>query len=108
MNLRVIASVVLVAVGIGVMYAIDGLLGLFLGSLVFVAALALWTLPSNIFHRNQNRLDPRQERMSNVLLGAGIGMIAGVVAAILLPPPWFWVAAVGILAVFAIWWFRQP
>lgn len=108
MNIRVLASIILVLAGIAVMYAVDSLLGLFLGSLVFVAALALWTLPANIFHKNQNRPDPRQQRISNVMLGTGIGMIAGLGAAILLPPPWFWVVSLGMLVAFGVWWFRQP
>jgi hypothetical protein len=108
LNLRVLASVALVGLGIGVMYWIDGLTGLLVGSLFFVAALSLWTLPSSVFHRNQGRLDPSQQRISNVLLGAGLGLLGGVVAAVLLPPQWFWVASLIIVIAVGVWWFRQP
>lgn len=106
-NTRVIASIALVALGIGVMYWIEGLSGVLVGSFFFIAALSLWTLPSGAFHREQGRLDPSQQRVSNVLLGAGLGLLGGVVAAVLLPPQWFLVMSAVVAVVVGVWWFRQ-
>jgi hypothetical protein len=108
LNLRVLASLALVGLGIGVMYWIGDIPGLLIGSLFFIAALSLWTLPSSVFHRNQGRLDRSQQRISNVLLGVGVGMLGGLASAIFLPPPWFWVASLAIVIAVGVWWFRQP
>jgi hypothetical protein len=107
LNPRVIASIALVGLGIGVMYWIEGLSGMLVGSFFFIAALSLWTLPSGIFHRGQGRLDPSQQRISNVLLGTGLGLLGGVVAAVLLPPQWFLVLSLVVVIVVGVWWFRQ-
>lgn len=106
-RIKIIASIVLVGVGIGVMYAIGDLPGALIGSLFLIGALFLWTLPPGGLQRGSGRQDPMQRRVSNTLLGIGLGMIGGLLAAVLIPPPWFWLVMGAILITVLIWWFRQ-
>lgn len=104
---KIIASIVLVGIGAAIMIWLSDLVGALAGSFFLIGALFLWTLPSPAAERGDGRQDPMQRRVSQTLLGAGLGMIGGLLAAILIPPPWFWLVmgAVGLLA--AVWWLRR-
>lgn len=105
--IRIIITLLLILAGIATMYLIPGLAGAFIGSLVFVFALFLWVVPWTGFRRNKQQLDPTQKRISNTLLGIGLGMIGGLVAVILLPPTYFWLLAALITLAAIIWWIRN-
>ena len=76
MNLRILLTLAFFAVGIAVMYGLQGIYGgltaVLVGSLFFLFALALWTLPSGTFQRGL-KLDPMQRRVVGAFLGIGWG-----------------------------------
>jgi len=104
---RIIASILLVLAGIATIFLVRGLAGAFIGSMIFVAALFLWTIPWSGLRRSKQDLDPTQRRISNTLLGVGLGMIGGLAAAFLIPPPYFWVVAGAVVVAVIIWWVRN-
>jgi hypothetical protein len=104
---RIISTIVLILTGIGVMFLIKGLAGAFIGSMIFVVALFLWTIPWTGFRRGGQKLDPMQRRISGMLLGIGLGMIGGLAAVLLLPPPYFWLLAGAVVVAVIVWWIRN-
>ena len=104
MTIRIVITLALIAVGIGVMYALQGAYGglsaVMVGSLFFLFALSVWTLPVAAFERG-NKLDPMQKRIIGAFLGIGLGMFGGLAVAALVPRPFNWIVlgAVALLAV---------
>lgn len=107
MSWRVILSIVLVAIGIGIMYVVDGLLGALLGSGVFIFMLMLWLVPPNMFERGAKRsqsTDPTVSKVSRILLGVGGGLILASLTAVFFPNAMSWLMiAVGIGII--VWFF---
>ena len=99
MNIRIWLTLLLFAIGIGVMYWLQGTYGgltaVTVGSLFFVFALALWTLPAASCQRG-NRLDPMQRRVIGMFLGVGLGMFGGLAVAALVPRPFNWIGLGGV------------
>lgn len=88
------------------MFWLRGLQGAFIGSMFFVAALFLWTVPS--WRRQPNyKMDPMQRKVSETLLGVGLGMIGGLAAAVLLPPPWSWLVFAAVAVGLLVWQLRR-
>ena len=110
MNIRIALTLVLVAIGIGVMYALQGTYGgltaVMVGSLFFLFALALWTLPAASF-QSGNRLDPLQRRVIGMFLGVGLGMFGGLAVAALVPQPFNWIVLGGVALGVTIWYYRR-
>ncbi|MBX7252543.1 MAG: hypothetical protein K1X50_11225 [Candidatus Promineofilum sp.] len=111
MTVRIVVTLVLIAVGIGVMYALQdtygGLTAALVGSLFFLFALAVWTLPVASFQRG-NKLDPMQKRVIGAFLGIGLGMFGGLAVAALVPRPFNWIVLGAVALGVTIWWFRRP
>jgi len=112
-NIRIWLTLLLFAIGIGVMYWLQGTYGgltaVTVGSLFFVFALALWTLPAASFQRG-NRLDPMQRRARRVIgmfLGVGLGMFGGLAVAALVPRPFNWIVLGGVALGMTIWYYRR-
>jgi uncharacterized membrane protein YfcA len=105
---KIIGSIVLVGVGAAIMLFLSDLVGALLGSLFLVGALFLWTMPPPASERGSGRTDPMQRRVSQTLLGVGLGMIGGLLAAILIPPPWFWLVMGAFVVTIGVWWWRRP
>lgn len=110
MKMRILLTLGLIAVGIGVMYWLQGTFGglgaAMVGSLFFLFALSVWTLPVGTFQRG-NRLDPRQERLIGAFLGVGLGMFGGLAVAALVPRPFNWIVLGAFALGMTIWWYRR-
>lgn len=104
---KIIGSILLVGVGAGIMLGLSDLVGALIGSLFLIGALFLWTLPPPAAEQGSGRQDPMQRRVSQTLLGVGLGMIGGLLAAVLIPPPWFWLVIGAITLTVFIWWLRR-
>lgn len=111
MAIRIIITLIIIAVGIAVMYwladAYGGLLAVTVGLMFFVMSLSIWTLPAATFERG-NRLDPMQKRVIGTFLGIGLGMIGGLAVAALIPRPFNWVVLGAVALGVTIWWYRRP
>jgi hypothetical protein len=110
MSIRIVLTLLIIGVGVVVMYWLQpifgGLTAAMIGSLVFIFALAIWTLPASTFQRG-NRMDPTQRRVVGAFLGIGLGMLGGLAVAVLVPRPFNWVV-LGIVAVaVTIWYYRK-
>ena len=110
MSIRVILTLAIIGVGIAIMYwlqpAYGGLTAALVGSLFFLFALALGTLPASSFQRGV-RLDNTQRRLVGAFLGIGLGMLGGLAVAAFVPRPFNWVI-LGVVAVaVTAWYYRR-
>ena len=110
MSIRVILTLLIIGAGIAIMYWLQpiygGLPATLIGSLFFLFALALWTLPAASFQRG-GQMDPTQRRLVYGCLGVGLGMLGGLAVAALVPRPFNWVV-LGAAAVGAtVWYYRK-
>lgn len=109
MSIRVILTLLIIGVGIAIMYWLQptygGLTAALIGSLFFLFALALWTLPAASFQRGTS-VDPTQRRLVGAFLGIGLGMVGGLTVAVLVPWPFNWVV-LGVVAVAATAWYYR-
>ena len=110
MSIRVILSLLIIGGGIALMYLLQpvygGLAAALIGSLFFLFALALWTLPADSFRRG-TFMDPTQRRVVGAFLGIGLGMFGGLAVAALVPRPFNWVV-LGVVAVaVTAWYYRK-
>jgi hypothetical protein len=110
MNIRILLTLLIIGGGIAIMYwlqpAYGGLSAALVGSLFFLFALALWTLPASSFQRGR-RLDTTQRRLVGAFLGIGLGMFGGLAVAALVPRPFNWII-LGVAAVAAtVWYYRS-
>jgi len=109
-NIRILLTLLFIAVGIGIMYALQGTYGgltaVMVGSLFFLFGLALWTLPAASFQRG-NRIDPLQRRVIGAFLGVGLGMFGGLAVAALVPRPFNWIVLGGVALGVTIWYYRR-
>ena len=110
MKLRILLTLSLVVVGVGVMYGLQGtyggLIAVMVGSLFFLFALGLWTLPAASF-QGGNRLDPLQRRVISAFLGVGLGMFGGLAVAAFVPRPFNWIVLGGVALGVTIWYYRR-
>ena len=110
MNIRILLTLIFIAAGIGIMYALQGTYGgltaVTVGSLFFLFALALWTLPAASFQRG-NRLDPMQRRVIGAFLGIGLGMFGGLAVAALVPRPFNWIVLGSVALGVTVWYYRR-
>ncbi|WP_374688914.1 hypothetical protein [Promineifilum sp.] len=111
MAVRIALTLLLFAIGIAVMYWLQetygGLLAALIGSLFFLFALAIWTLPPTTFERGR-RLDPMQRRVIGMLLGTTLGMFGGLAVAAFVPRPFNWIVLGAVALGVTIWWYRRP
>lgn len=110
MSIRLILSLLIVGGGIALMYSLQpvygGLPATLIGSLFFLFALALWTLPPASFQRG-TPMDPTQRRLVGAFLGIGLGMFGGLAVAALVPRPFNWIV-LGVVAVaVTVWYYRR-
>ncbi|HRQ14063.1 MAG TPA: hypothetical protein PK205_12230 [Promineifilum sp.] len=110
MSIRVILSLLIIGGGIAIMYLLQpvygGLAAALIGSLFFLFALALWTLPAASFQRG-TFMDPIQRRVVGAFLGIGLGMFGGLAVAALIPRPFNWIV-LGVVAVaVTAWYYRK-
>ena len=105
MSWRVILSIILVAIGVGVMVVVSGLLGALLGSGFLILALVVWILPPDVFERSEKAsprtVDPTVSRVSRIMLGIGGGLLLAWVTAVFLPETLSWLmigVGVGLIA----------
>jgi len=69
-----------------------GVIGGMVGSFFLVVMLFLWVVPGNVFARDSQESDPTVKRVSQAILGIGLGLFAAIAGALLLPPQIFsWV-----------------
>ena len=110
MTIRIVLTLILIAIGIGVMYALQdtygGLTAALVGSLFFLFSLSVWTLPVTTFQRG-NKLDPMQKRLIGAFLGIGLGMFGGFAGAALVPRPFNWIVQGAIAQGMTIRWYRR-
>ncbi len=110
MTIRIVLTLILIAIGIGVMYALQdtygGLTAALVGSLFFLFSLSVWTLPVTTFQRG-NKLDPMQKRLIGAFLGIGLGMFGGLAVAALVPRPFNWIVLGAIALGMTFWWYRR-
>ena len=83
--------------------------GMIVAPIFIVLALLLWIIPQPGRTKGDEPTDPQLQRTSQLMLGAGLGLLAAVILPFL-PPLAFWAAmGVGLLAIFyfAVQLFRQ-
>lgn len=110
MSIRVILTVLIIGGGIAIMYWLQpiygGLPAALIGSLFFLFALALWTLPAASFQRG-GQMDLTQRRLVYGCLGVGVGMMGGLAVAALVPRPFNWVVLGAAAVAATVWYYRK-
>ncbi len=110
MSIRLVLTLLIVGVGIAIMYGLQPVLGgltaALIGSLFFLFALALWTLPASSFQRG-TFMDPTQRRVVGAFLGIGLGMFGGLAVAALVPRPFNWIILGSVALGVTIWYYRR-
>lgn len=91
MSKRVIWSIILIVLAIGVMLVNRSVIGGLIGTFFLLVMLLVWAIPSNpSANRGQNR-GLGLKRSGMAVLGIGLGLFASITAALILPPqafPW--------------------
>jgi hypothetical protein len=100
-------SILLIIIAVAVMALEPGLLGALIGSMILVSMLFLWTIPGGRFFDRGEPPDPSVKRVSQTLLGLGLGLIVAVAALILLPGRFASFLLMAIGAGFIVWWLVQ-
>ncbi len=98
MSKRVIWSIIFIMLAAAVMLLNRSMIGGLVGTFFLLATLLLWTIPSNALSSGKQRKGPGMKRISQAILGIGLGLFASITAVLVLPPQFFpWVImAVGI------------
>ena len=99
MSKRAIWSIILILLAVTVMLLNRGVIGGLVGTFFLLAMLLMWSIPSNpsTSSHGQNK-GPGMKRISQAVLGIGLGLCASITAVLVLPPqlfPWV-IMAVGI------------
>lgn len=104
MNIRILLSILLIAVAVGIFYFQDDLLGGLLGSLVLVLMLLMWIIPAEAFRRVRSGEppDPSITRISRMTLGIGLGLIGAALVG-LFAPQWMDELLIGVGIVMLLW-----
>ena len=99
MSKRVIWSIILVVLAAVVMLLVRNMIGGLVGTFFLLAILLVWTIPSNPNNSSHGqKKGPGMKRVSQAVLGIGLGLFASITAVLVLPPqlfPWV-IMAVGI------------
>lgn len=105
MTKRVIWSIILVLLAIGVILVDRSMIGGLVGTFFLLVMLLVWAIPSNPSPSGQQNQGPGMKRISLAVLGIGLGLFASITAVLVLPPQVFpWVMmTVGIGLI--IWFF---
>jgi hypothetical protein len=111
MLIRTIITLIMIGISIAVMYWLEepfgGLIAIMVGSLIFILGLSVWTLPAATFERGHS-IDPFQRRIIGAFLDIGLGMLGGLMVAVLVPRPFNWFVLGAVTLGLAIWWYRKP
>lgn len=101
MSKRLIFSIILILLAIGSALLMRGKLGETVASFFLIAMLFVWVFPAGLFESSRKKSDPAFRRVLQAILGVGLGLLAAVTAALLLPPQIFsWVImAVGLIMI---------
>ncbi|UCC51616.1 MAG: hypothetical protein JSV68_21325 [Anaerolineaceae bacterium] len=100
-------SIILILLAGGVMLMERGVVGGLIGSILLVVMLFLWVVPSGAFSRDPQQQDPTVKRISQVVLGVGLGLFTAVGAALLLPPQLFSWVIIGVGIALIAWIFLR-
>lgn len=110
MRIRNILTLLIIGVGIAIMYWLQptygGLAAALIGSLFFLFALALWTLPAASFQRGV-AMEKSQRRLVYAFLGIGLGMVGGLAVAALIPRPYNWIVLGAVAVGATVWYYRK-
>ena len=96
MSKRVIWSIVLITLAIGVMLIAGGMIGGLVSTFFLLMMLLVWAIPSNPNSTSQTNKGPGWKRLALAVLGIGLGLLASITAVLVLPPqlfPWVIMAA---------------
>ena len=98
MSKRVIWSIILIVLAVSVMLLNRSMFGGLVGTFFLLAMLLMWSIPSNPANSSRQNKGPGMKRISQAVLGIGLGLFASITAVLVLPPQFFpWVImAVGI------------
>ena len=101
MSKRMIFSIILIVLAIGAMLIERGIIGGIVGSIFLVVMLFLWVMPSKVSTGSSQEADPTVKRVSQTILGIGLGLFAAIAGVLFLPPQIFsWVIiAVGLILI---------
>lgn len=90
MGKRWLVSAAMIVLAIVIVVTVEGVLGALIGSLFIIGMLFLWTVPGGVFGRQSaGEQDPLARKVTQALLGIGLGLIAASIAAFVLPPQMF-------------------
>lgn len=103
MSKRLIWSIILIVLAIGAMLIERGIIGGIVGSFFLVVMLFLWVVPSRISTDNSGEKDPTVKRVSQTILGVGLGLFAAIAGALLLPPQIFSWVIIGVGILLLVW-----
>jgi hypothetical protein len=98
MSKRVIWSIIFIMLAAAVMLLNRSVIGGLVGTFFLLAILLVWTIPSNALTSGRQIKGPGMKRISQAILGIGLGLFASITAVLVLPPqlfPWV-IMAVGI------------
>jgi hypothetical protein len=98
MSKRVIWSIILIVLAVTVMLVNRSVIGGLVGTFFLLAMLLMWSIPSNPSNNSRQNKGPGMKRISQAVLGIGLGLFASITAVLVLPPqlfPWV-IMAVGI------------
>ncbi len=85
MSKRLLASILFIALGIGVIVIERGPISGLLGPFFIVLALLLWVVPANTFSKNPRRGEVLSNPIVLSVLGIGLGLLAAGLGAYFLP-----------------------
>ncbi len=97
MSKRIILSIILIGIAAGAILLDQGMAGGLIGAFLFVVMLLLWAIPSYPTTKGQPKQGPGWKRLTLAFLATGLGILASVTAALILPRqvfPWV-IMAVG-------------
>jgi len=107
MSKRMIWSIILVLSAIGAMLIERGVSGGIVGSFFLVVMLFLWVVPGNVYTRDSQQPDPTAKRVSQAILGIGLGLFAAIAGALVLPPQIFSWVIIAVDIILIVWIFLR-
>ncbi len=106
MSKRLIWSIILIVIAVAAVLLERGMVGGLIGAFLFVVMLLLWAIPSYPTVQSKSNKGPGWKRLTLAFLATGLGILASVVAVLILPPqvfPWV-IMAVGIGVIIWLFW----
>lgn len=107
---RLLILTLAIAAGAVVALLIPGLVGLLLGTSFILMGLLWVARPLDLEGEGhgEERKTGRVHRIANIMLGIGLGSMAGLLAATFLPPRYFWIfMGAGVVAIYAWTYLRH-